>query len=58
MRLLITGAAGMLGQDVDDAARAAGHDAVALSRAELDITDYEAVESAVGRLAVVMSTSP
>jgi dTDP-4-dehydrorhamnose reductase len=48
MRLLITGAAGMLGQDVDDAARAAGHEAVALSRANIDVTDYEAVERVVG----------
>jgi dTDP-4-dehydrorhamnose reductase len=51
MRLLITGAAGMLGQDVDDAARAAGHEAVALSRANLDVTDYEAVERVVGEAA-------
>jgi dTDP-4-dehydrorhamnose reductase len=47
MRLLITGAAGMLGQDVVAAALAAGHDPVALSRAELDITDAEAVDAAV-----------
>jgi dTDP-4-dehydrorhamnose reductase len=47
MRLLITGAAGMLGQDVDGAIRAAGHDAVALSRADLDVSDYEAAERAV-----------
>jgi dTDP-4-dehydrorhamnose reductase len=47
MRLLITGGAGMLGQDVDDAARAAGHEAVAFSRADLDVTDYRAVERAV-----------
>src|SRR5947209_15572898 len=48
MRLLITGAAGMLGQDVVSAARAAGHEVVALGRAELDITDYAAVERAIG----------
>jgi dTDP-4-dehydrorhamnose reductase len=47
MRLLITGAAGMLGQDVLSAAGAAGHDTVALSRAELDITDFPAVERAL-----------
>jgi dTDP-4-dehydrorhamnose reductase len=46
MRLLITGAAGLLGQDVDATARAAGHAVVALSRADLDITDYPAVERA------------
>ncbi len=37
----------MLGQDVDDAARAAGHEAVALARDTLDVTDYAAVERAV-----------
>jgi dTDP-4-dehydrorhamnose reductase len=45
MRLLVTGAAGMLGTDV--AAAAAGHDVVALARAELDITDADAVRAAV-----------
>jgi dTDP-4-dehydrorhamnose reductase len=48
MRLLITGAAGMLGQDVQRAAEVAGHDVVARSRAELDITDWGAVRAAVG----------
>ena len=47
MRLLITGAAGMLGVDVRAAADRAGHDAVALARAELDIADAAAVEQAV-----------
>jgi dTDP-4-dehydrorhamnose reductase len=47
MRLLITGAAGMLAHDVTDAARAAGHEPVGLSRAELDITDRDAARSAV-----------
>jgi dTDP-4-dehydrorhamnose reductase len=46
MRILITGAAGMLGLDVRAAALAAGHDAVALSRADLDITDVAAVAEA------------
>lgn len=46
MRLLVTGAAGMLGTDVV-AAAAAGHDVVALARADLDITDAEAVRLAV-----------
>jgi dTDP-4-dehydrorhamnose reductase len=49
MRLLITGAAGMLGQDVVSAASGAGLDCVALSRAELDISDGAAVRSAVRR---------
>jgi dTDP-4-dehydrorhamnose reductase len=46
MRLLVTGAAGMLGTDVVSAA-AAGHDVVAFTRADLDITNNEAVHAAV-----------
>jgi dTDP-4-dehydrorhamnose reductase len=49
MRLLITGAAGMLGQDVVRAARAAAVDCVPLSRSELDITDQAAVHAALRR---------
>ena len=45
MRLLVTGAAGMLGTDV--VAAASGHDVVALARADLDITDADAVRAAV-----------
>ncbi|MEA2124640.1 MAG: dTDP-4-dehydrorhamnose reductase [Solirubrobacteraceae bacterium] len=47
MRLLVTGAAGMLGQDVVSAASRAGHDVVALARRDLDITDADAVRTAV-----------
>jgi dTDP-4-dehydrorhamnose reductase len=47
MRMLITGAAGMLGVDLQTAARTAAHDTVALSRGELDITDRDAVRVAV-----------
>jgi dTDP-4-dehydrorhamnose reductase len=47
LRLLITGGSGMLAQDVADAATGAGHDCVALSRSELDITDPRAVKAAV-----------
>jgi dTDP-4-dehydrorhamnose reductase len=43
MRFAITGAAGMPGQDLHGAATDAGHDVVALTRAELDITDADAV---------------
>jgi dTDP-4-dehydrorhamnose reductase len=43
MRLLVTGAAGMLGQAVGSAATRLGHDVISLSRAELDITDSEHV---------------
>jgi dTDP-4-dehydrorhamnose reductase len=48
MRVLITGAAGMLGQDVAAAASAAGHEVTAMSRRELDITDPAAVAGAIG----------
>jgi dTDP-4-dehydrorhamnose reductase len=51
MRLLVTGAGGMLGQDLARAAEDAGHDVIALSRAGLDITDWAAVESVIGAAA-------
>jgi dTDP-4-dehydrorhamnose reductase len=44
MRLLVTGAAGMLGQDVAQAARRAEHELTALARADLDVSDATAVE--------------
>lgn len=47
MRVLITGAAGMLGVDVAGAAQRAGAQLIARSRAELDITDPVAVHAAV-----------
>src|SRR5581483_11923862 len=47
MRLAITGAAGMLGQDLQAAAKAAGHEVLAFPRAELDITDAAAVTRAL-----------
>jgi dTDP-4-dehydrorhamnose reductase len=47
MRLLVTGAAGMLGRDVVAAAGDAGHEVAALARAELDITDADAVRAAI-----------
>lgn len=47
MRLLVTGAAGMLGRDVTAAAEGAGHDVTALARRDLDITDPDAVRAAV-----------
>ena len=46
MRVLVTGAAGMLGSDVAAAAGAAGHDVVALGRAELDVADDASVARA------------
>jgi dTDP-4-dehydrorhamnose reductase len=47
MRILITGAEGMLGRDVHRAAEQAGHETVGLARAQLDITDAGGVLSAV-----------
>lgn len=48
MRLLITGAGGMLGSDVVAEAQRRGHDIVALAgRAALDITDLAAVRTCV-----------
>jgi dTDP-4-dehydrorhamnose reductase len=47
MRMLITGAGGMLGTDLQTAATTAGHDVIALARAELDIADRGAVADAV-----------
>ena len=51
MRLLVTGAAGMLGRDVAAAAESAGHDVVALARGDLDIADADAVRAAIGAAA-------
>jgi dTDP-4-dehydrorhamnose reductase len=51
MRILITGAAGMLGRDVALACDAAGHETVALTRAQLDIADPDAAAVAVAAAA-------
>jgi dTDP-4-dehydrorhamnose reductase len=47
MRVLITGAAGMLGRELVAAARSAGHEILAPSSSELDITDAAGVGHAV-----------
>src|SRR3954447_22938241 len=47
MRLLVTGGAGMLGQAVATAATRLGHDVIALSRADLDVTDAAHVRRVV-----------
>jgi dTDP-4-dehydrorhamnose reductase len=47
MRLLVTGAGGMLGRAVVDAATRLGHEVRAVTRAELDITDAEATRLAL-----------
>jgi dTDP-4-dehydrorhamnose reductase len=49
-KLLVTGAAGMLGRDVVRAGERAGHEVIGLTRHELDITDARAVEEAVARI--------
>jgi dTDP-4-dehydrorhamnose reductase len=50
MRLLVTGAGGMLGRAVVEAAQRLGHDVRAATRADLDITDPGAVAQAVAEL--------
>ncbi|MEJ7656024.1 MAG: dTDP-4-dehydrorhamnose reductase [Thermoleophilaceae bacterium] len=47
MKVLVTGAAGMLGQEVVRAGEAAGHEVIGLRRGELDVTDVEAVRRRV-----------
>ena len=47
MRVLVTGAAGMLGQDVVGAARERGYEVTALAHTDLDITDGAAVARTV-----------
>ncbi|PZR66853.1 MAG: dTDP-4-dehydrorhamnose reductase [Solirubrobacterales bacterium] len=46
---MITGAGGMLGHDVARAALGGGHEPVALTRSELDITDADAVLASLAR---------
>jgi dTDP-4-dehydrorhamnose reductase len=49
LRILIAGAAGMLGLDVSRAAERAGHRAIATGRAELEIVDAGAVQSVLAK---------
>jgi dTDP-4-dehydrorhamnose reductase len=49
VRLLVTGAGGMLGRDVERAATRAGHEPVSLGRGGLDVTDEQAVKLAFAR---------
>ena len=50
MRLLVAGAAGMLGQDVVDAALLREHEVFAVTRGEMDVTDPTSVESVVAEV--------
>lgn len=54
-RWLVTGAAGMLGQDLLAVLKDHGTEAVGLGRADLDITDPAAVRAAVEGVAVVVN---
>jgi dTDP-4-dehydrorhamnose reductase len=49
IRLLVTGAGGMLGHDVMRAGARAGHELIGRTRAELDVTDVAAVADAFVR---------
>ena len=51
MRVVVTGAGGMLGHDVVRAARYVNHDVVAYAHAQLDITDGRRVRRTLARLA-------
>jgi len=51
MRILVTGAGGMLGRDVVRAAEFVNHEVIALEHADLDVTDVPAVWRAIRRLA-------
>ncbi|KQW07873.1 NAD(P)-dependent oxidoreductase [Leifsonia sp. Root4] len=55
MRYLITGAAGMLGTDLQTVL--AGQDVTALGRSDLDVTDLDAVRSAVAGHDVVINAA-
>lgn len=47
MKILLTGARGMLGRDIHEIFEAAGHEVIATDRQELDITDAQAARNFV-----------
>jgi dTDP-4-dehydrorhamnose reductase len=47
MRIVVTGAGGMLGRDVVASAHAGGHEPLAFARSELDVTDADAVRESI-----------
>ena len=50
VRVVVTGAGGMLGRDVIAALGARGHEVIPLDHSDLDITDGPTVDATVGRL--------
>lgn len=48
MKLFVTGAGGQLGHELVEAIRTAGHEAIATTHAQLDITNEVAVRNAIG----------
>lgn len=54
-RILLVGAGGMLGRDLVDAL--AGREVIALTRAELDVTDPKAVDAAVAGADIVINAT-
>lgn len=50
MRVIVAGAAGMLGQDVVGAARRRGHDVAAMTHKELDVTDPASIDRAIAEV--------
>ncbi|MEK9578770.1 MAG: sugar nucleotide-binding protein, partial [Aquiluna sp.] len=54
-RILLTGAGGMLGSDLAQVLK--DHDVIAATRAELDITDADAVEEAVSGADLVVNAA-
>lgn len=50
MKILVTGAGGMLGRDVCAEAAARGHEAIAADRARLDVTDTGATKALLAQL--------
>ncbi|PRY12935.1 dTDP-4-dehydrorhamnose reductase [Kineococcus rhizosphaerae] len=57
MRWIVAGAGGMLGTDVVDVLRSAGHEVSALTRAELDVTDASAARALVRDADVVLNAT-
>ena len=57
MRILVTGAGGMLGRDLVDVLRAAGSEVTAVTRGELDVSDATAVGDALPGHEVVVNAA-